>query len=117
MIKRSLAAVLGMMLVSGGCAGDLLPAPASTPAASVAASPKSIRVPMDTFVHAMVGTTNALVVMDGRRIPADYGGVEIDVNEIRGIRMLRDRAAARLYGAAGANGVLIVTTRHARARS
>jgi TonB-linked SusC/RagA family outer membrane protein len=53
------------------------------------------------------GNTNPLVVVDG--IPRDFNS--LDPNTIESISILKDAAAVAPYGMAGANGVILVTTK------
>jgi TonB-dependent starch-binding outer membrane protein SusC len=58
--------------------------------------------------------SNPLVIIDGVRA----GGLEsIDPSEVASIDILKDAASAAIYGAEGANGVLIVTTKTGRRNS
>ncbi len=50
---------------------------------------------------------NALVIIDGSPGSID----ELDPNEIKSISVLKDAAAAAVYGVQGGNGVVLVTTR------
>ncbi|MFY0672034.1 MAG: TonB-dependent receptor [Bacteroidia bacterium] len=50
---------------------------------------------------------NALVIVDGSPGSLD----ELDPNEIESITVLKDAAAASVYGVQGGNGVILVTTR------
>lgn len=50
---------------------------------------------------------NALVIVDGSPGSID----ELDPNEIESISVLKDAAAASVYGVQGGNGVILVTTR------
>jgi TonB-linked SusC/RagA family outer membrane protein len=56
---------------------------------------------------ATTGNTNPLVVVDG--IPRDFNS--LDPNTIESISILKDAAAVAPYGMAGANGVILVTTK------
>lgn len=53
------------------------------------------------------GGTNPLVLVDG--IPRDINNIEAD--EIETFSILKDAAATAVYGAEGANGVILVTTK------
>ncbi len=53
---------------------------------------------------------NPLVLIDG--IPDDING--LDPNDIESISVLKDAAAAAIYGSRGANGVVLVTTKRGR---
>jgi TonB-linked SusC/RagA family outer membrane protein len=58
--------------------------------------------------------SSPLVIIDGIRA----GGLEsIDPSEVASIDILKDAASAAIYGAEGANGVLIVTTKTGRKNS
>jgi len=56
---------------------------------------------------------NPLIVVDG----APYSGdiTNINASDIESMTVLKDAASAALYGARGANGVIIITTKKARA--
>ncbi len=55
--------------------------------------------------------SNPLVIIDGVRV----GGIEsIDPNEVASIEILKDAASSAIYGAEGANGVIIITTKTGR---
>lgn len=54
---------------------------------------------------------NALVIVDGA--PANLD--DLDPNEIESISVLKDAAAASVYGVQGGNGVILVTTRKGKA--
>jgi TonB-linked SusC/RagA family outer membrane protein len=59
-----------------------------------------------------LGTINnnePLFVIDG--VPTKYGLSQINPNEIEAITVLKDAASAAIYGARGANGVIIITTK------
>jgi TonB-linked SusC/RagA family outer membrane protein len=62
-----------------------------------------------------IGTTGSnngpLAIVDG--IPRDYS--QINPNEIESITVLKDAAAIAPYGLAGANGVLLITTKRGKA--
>lgn len=60
-----------------------------------------------------IGTTGSsvpLVIVNG--IPRDYN--DLDPNEIETITILKDAAAVAPYGLAGANGVILVTTKRGK---
>lgn len=63
-----------------------------------------------------VGSINAgmdpLYVVDG--IPYDGGIRSINPQDVESITVLKDAASAALYGARGANGVILVTTKKGR---
>ena len=53
--------------------------------------------------------SSPLFIIDGVRA----GGIEsLDPSEIESIEILKDAASAAIYGAEGANGVVIITTKH-----
>lgn len=56
---------------------------------------------------ATLGNQSPLVVVDG--VPRDFS--RIDPNMIEDITILKDAAAVAPYGMAGANGVVLVTTK------
>jgi TonB-linked SusC/RagA family outer membrane protein len=58
--------------------------------------------------------SNPLYIIDGVRA----GGIEyIDPSEIASIEILKDAASAAIYGAEGANGVIIITTKTGKRNS
>ncbi len=57
-----------------------------------------------------IGSTKPLVVVDG--IPRDFK--DLDPNSIETITVLKDAAAVAPYGVAGANGVLLITTKRGK---
>ena len=56
-----------------------------------------------------VGNSGALIVIDGVTRPNID---EIDQNQIESVSILKDAAAVAPYGLAGANGVVLITTKH-----
>jgi TonB-dependent starch-binding outer membrane protein SusC len=65
-----------------------------------------------TVIIRGLGTINnnvPLYVIDG--VPTKYGIGQLNPNEIESISVLKDAASAAIYGARGANGVIIVTTK------
>jgi len=60
------------------------------------------------------GSTEPLYVIDGLPIQAGSGGslVGINPNDIASIEVLKDAADLAFYGVRGANGVIIVKTKH-----
>ena len=54
------------------------------------------------------GNTSPLVIVDG--VPRSFQ--QLDPNSIASFTILKDAAAVAPYGVAGANGVILVTTRH-----
>ena len=60
------------------------------------------------------GGNSPLLVVNGVQIPddmADQFFTGINANDIENITVLKDAAAASIYGARGANGVLVITTK------
>lgn len=53
--------------------------------------------------------TKPLVVVDG--FPMEYGTVNINPNDIQSISVLKDAAAASIWGVRAANGVIVITTK------
>ncbi len=69
-----------------------------------------------TFLIRGVGTINdasPLFVING--VPVSSGLGELNVNDIQSIQILKDASATAIYGSRGANGVIIVTTKHGEA--
>lgn len=56
-----------------------------------------------------LGNNDPLYIIDG--IPTKSGMHEINSNDIADIQVLRDAAAASIYGARSGNGVIVVTTK------
>ena len=55
---------------------------------------------------------NPLIVLDG--VPYSGGLNEIEQSDVQSIEILKDASAAAIYGARGANGVILVTTRQGK---
>lgn len=103
MKKPGLAALFGLLLVSGGCAPDTLTAPPS-PSATVIRDARG----------RAVGTP--LIVLDGRVL--GRGGEvanDVDPNEILNLEILKGDRAVLAWGAEAADGVVIITTKKAAA--
>ncbi len=69
-----------------------------------------------TFLIRGVGTVNdasPLFVIDG--VPVSSGLGQLNMNDIASIQVLKDASATAIYGSRGANGVIIVTTKHGKA--
>ncbi|RDC54197.1 TonB-dependent receptor [Pedobacter chinensis] len=60
-----------------------------------------------------LGNNDPLYVIDG--IPTKRGLQELNQNDIESIQVLKDASSATIYGSRAANGVIIVTTKRARA--
>ena len=56
--------------------------------------------------------TNPLVVVDG--LPIEGGLASVNPDNIESITVLKDAAAASIYGARASNGVIVITSRQAR---
>lgn len=59
-----------------------------------------------------IGGSGALIVIDGIVRPNIN---EIDQNQIESVSILKDAAAVAPYGLGGANGVILITTKHGKA--
>jgi TonB-linked SusC/RagA family outer membrane protein len=59
-----------------------------------------------------INNNDPLYVIDG--VPTKEGLSSINPNDIESITVLKDAASSAIYGASGANGVIIVTTRHGK---
>lgn len=62
------------------------------------------------------GSTSPLIIVDGVQrddVNSTYGGAfnNIDPEDVSSISLLKDASATAIYGARGANGVLIITTK------
>lgn len=55
-------------------------------------------------------TTNPLFIIDG--LPGDYSS--LNPNDIESIEVLKDASSAAIYGSAGSNGVIIITTKNGK---
>lgn len=64
-------------------------------------------------ISTFAGGTRPLVLVDG--VPRNFNDIEAD--EIETFSVLKDAAATAVYGAEGANGVIIVTTKRGQARA
>ncbi|PRD54227.1 SusC/RagA family protein [Sphingobacterium gobiense] len=60
----------------------------------------------------ITGSTTPLYVVDG--FVMDDALMKIDINDIEGIDILKDASATAIYGARGANGVVLITTKSAK---
>ena len=52
-----------------------------------------------------------LIILDGKRMPDNYGINSISPDNIESIEVLKDESATTNYGEAGKNGVIIITTK------
>lgn len=64
----------------------------------------------DSRSQYFAGGTSPLVLVDG--VPRNMSDIEPD--EIETFSVLKDAAATAIYGAEGANGVVLVTTKRGR---
>jgi TonB-linked SusC/RagA family outer membrane protein len=67
-------------------------------------------------IGTFTGSTSPLIIVDGVQredVNSTYGGAfnNIDPEDISSISLLKDASATAVYGAKGANGVLIITTK------
>lgn len=67
-------------------------------------------------IGTFTGNTSPLIIVDGVQredINSTYGGAynNIDPEDITSISLLKDASATAMYGAKGANGVMIITTK------
>ncbi len=58
---------------------------------------------------ASISASNPLIVVDG--YPISGGLVTVNPNDIQSLEVLKDAAAAAIYGSRGVNGVILVTTK------
>jgi len=54
---------------------------------------------------------DALVLVDGKEVDADYFS-SLDTDKIKDFKVLKDASATALYGARGANGVILITLKN-----
>jgi TonB-dependent starch-binding outer membrane protein SusC len=69
-------------------------------------------------ISSLTGTNNPLIVVDGYPLPdqqADNVLNSFGVNDIESIDVLKDAAAASIYGVRASNGVIMITTKRGRA--
>jgi TonB-dependent SusC/RagA subfamily outer membrane receptor len=66
-----------------------------------------------TSVLRIGGPSNPLFIVDGKELPKDVGPNFLNPDDIRSISVLKDDAAKAVYGAKGANGVILITTKNA----
>lgn len=69
-------------------------------------------------ISSLTGTNNPLIVVDGYPLP-DQGADNVlnsfGTNEIESIDVLKDAAAASIYGVRASNGVIMITTKRGKA--
>ena len=59
-----------------------------------------------------INNNSPLLVIDG--VPTQSGLNQINLDDVESIQVLKDASAAAIYGARGANGVLIITTKRGK---
>ena len=72
----------------------------------------SVRVRDQTTLY---GSTEPLFIIDGLPVQAGPGGSLVGINphDIASIEVLKDAASTAFYGVRGANGVIVIKTKHA----
>ena len=63
-------------------------------------------------IGSMSASNSPLYIVDG--MPYDGSISEINPNDVESMSVLKDAAASAIYGARGANGVILITTKRAR---
>ena len=58
-----------------------------------------------------------LFVVDGAYFDADFAISALNTDDIESVRFLKDAAGTAIYGDAGANGVVLITTRHSMGKT
>jgi TonB-linked SusC/RagA family outer membrane protein len=61
--------------------------------------------------RSFTASTNPLILIDG--LPGDYS--TLNPNDIESIEVLKDASSTAVYGSAGSNGVIIITTKNGKA--
>lgn len=102
MLKRSPTNVLQGL--QGIAAGVMVSAQDGAPDANAA-----IRI---RGVATMTGTSNPLYVVDGVQVGTNANFLA--PSDIESMEVLKDASATAIYGAAGANGVIMITTKHGK---
>ena len=64
-------------------------------------------------IGSMSASNSPLIILDG--MPYDGSISDINPNDVESMSVLKDAAASAIYGARGANGVLLITTKKANA--
>lgn len=64
-------------------------------------------------IGSMSASNDPLIILDG--MPYDGSISDINPNDVDNISVLKDAAASAIYGARGANGVVMITTKRAKA--
>lgn len=91
--------------LQGSAAGVIVTAQDGAPDANA-----SIRI---RGVATINGSANPLYVVDGVQVGTSANFLA--PNDIESIEVLKDASATAIYGAAGANGVIMITTKHGKA--
>lgn len=91
--------------LQGAAAGVMVTAQDGAPDANAA-----IRI---RGVATINGSANPLYVVDGVQVGTSANFINPD--DVESIEILKDASATAIYGAAGANGVIMITTKHGRA--
>jgi TonB-dependent SusC/RagA subfamily outer membrane receptor len=103
-----LACAAGVILVSGGCAESLTAPPAPVPT-TVTPGPGPNQFVIRGPAHQEGGVP--LIVVDGRVLRDNHEAQQITPDQIERLDVLKGRAAVDRFGASGANGVILITTR------
>jgi len=62
----------------------------------------------------IMSSSEPLFIIDGVKVTGGPGGLLfLDPNDIKKIEVLKDIGSTSMYGSEGANGVIIITTKHA----
>ena len=91
--------------LAGTAPGVQIISPSGDPASSQA----TIRI---RGIGSMSASNSPLYIVDG--MPYDGNISEINPNDVESMSILKDAAASAIYGARGANGVVLITTKRAR---
>lgn len=59
-----------------------------------------------------IGNNNPLIVVDG--VPLNGGLNQVNMTDVKSLQVLKDASATAIYGARGANGVIIITTKRGK---
>lgn len=115
--RRDLTGAIGSANI-----GDLTKSPMSNITGSLGGRIAGVQVtssdggPGDNYdivirgVGSLTGSTSPIYVIDG--FPSETSGLSsLDPNDIESIDILKDASATAIYGARGANGVVIITTK------
>ena len=65
-------------------------------------------------IGSMSASNNPLIILDG--MPYEGSISDINPNDVESMSVLKDASAAAIYGARGANGVILITTKKASGR-